>query len=317
MTDITSPSPPLSQQPQQPAAAPALGIGASLAKAGYQLGGMLAPTLAGRIAADAFGRSRSKGGRTLFRMPLGAQTFEIAGNEDVRHGYLWKNHGPTVLLVHGWGSDSSSMIGFVKPLLALGFQVASFDAPAHGESAGNKTTMTRFVKAVGAAIKSLDNVQVIVGHSLGSIASVAAIAHADARHAEAVKRLVLIAAPVSLSTVLERWSTNQHQQLPPAVIGKIYDRLQVQNGVPVSHWDISVLGAAMEVPVLVVHDEHDPVVPLSEAQKLMRSLKNVRLEQTSGLGHSRILSATPVKELITRFIGPSHLTPTSLEPSND
>jgi omega-6 fatty acid desaturase (delta-12 desaturase) len=313
MTDITSPSPPLLQQR---AAAPALSIGARLAKAGYQLGGLLAPGLAGRIAADAFGRSRSKGGRTLFRMPLGAQTFEIADNEDVRHGYLWKGQGPSVLLVHGWGSDSSSMIGFVKPLLALGFQVASFDAPAHGASAGNKTTMTRFVKVVGAAITSLDNVQIIVGHSLGSIASVGAIAHASPRHAEAVKRLVLIAAPISISTVLERWATNQHQQLPPAVIGKIYDRLHVQNGVPVSHWDISVLGAAMDLPVLVVHDEHDPVVPLSEAQRLMRSLKNVRLEQTSGLGHARILSATPVKKLITRFISESHLTSTSLEPSN-
>lgn len=306
MTDITSPS--LSQQP---AAVPALGIGASLAKAAYQLGGLLAPGLAGRFAADAFGRSRSKGDRTLFRMPMGAQTFEIAGNEDVRHGYLWQSQGPTVLLVHGWGSDSSSMMGFVKPLRALGFQVASLDAPAHGESAGNKTTMTRFVKAVGAAIKSLDNVQIVVGHSLGSIASVAAIAHASPRHAEAVKRLVLIASPVSLSIVLERWSTNQYQKLPSAVIDKIFDRLHVQNGVPVSHWDISVLGAAMDVPVLVVHDEQDQVVPLAEAQRLMRSLKNVRLVQTSGLGHSRILSAAPVKELITRFISESHLNPTN------
>jgi omega-6 fatty acid desaturase (delta-12 desaturase) len=312
MTDITSPSPPLSQQP---AATRALGIGASLAKAAYQLGGLLAPELAGRIAADAFGRSRSKGGRTLFRMPLGAHSFEIAGNEDVRRGYLWKNGGPTVLLVHGWGSDSSSMIGLVKPLLALGFQVASFDAPAHGESAGNKTTMTRFVKAVGAAIKSLDNVQIVIGHSLGSIAAVAAIAHASPRHAEAVRRLVLIAAPVSLSAVLERWSASEH--LPPAVIGKVYDRLHVQNGVPVSHWDIAALGAAMDVRVLVVHDEHDPVVPLAEAQRLVRSLKNVHLELTSGLGHSRILSAAPVKELITRFISESRPTPTSLEPSND
>ncbi len=312
MTEITTPS---SLLTQQSTAAPALSIGARLAKAGYQLGGLLVPGLAGRIAADAFSRSRSNSSRTLYRVPLGAQTFEIVGNEDVRHGYLWKNQGPTVLLVHGWGSDSSSMIGFVKPLLALGFQVASLDAPAHGESAGNKTTMTRFVNAVGAAIKSLDNVQIVVGHSLGSIASVAAITRASPKHSEAVKRLVLIAVPVSLSSVLERWSTNQ--QLPPAVIGKIYDRLHVQNGVPVSHWDISVLGAAMDVPVLVVHDEHDPVVPLTEAQRLMRSLKNVRLEQTSGLGHSRILSAAPVKELITRFISESHLTPTNLESSND
>lgn len=303
MTNITSPSPPLSQQS---AAEPAFSIGANLAKAGYRLGGLVAPGLAGRIAADAFGRSRSKGDRTLFRMPLGSQTFEIAGNEDVRRGYLWKSQGPTVLLVHGWGADSSSMIGFVKPLLSLGFQVASFDAPAHGESVGNKTTMTRFVKAVDATIKSLNNVQIVIGHSLGSIASVAAVAHASPRYAKAVKRLVLIAAPVSLSAVLERWSANQ--QLPPAVVGKIYERLHVQNGVPVSHWDISVLGAAMDVPVLVVHDEHDPVVPLTEAQRLVCSLKNARLEQTAGLGHSRILSAAPVKDLIIRFICESPLS---------
>ncbi len=301
MNDITGPSPALLEQS---ASVPTLSIGASLAKTGSLLGSLLAPGLAGRIAAASFGRSRLKGSRTMFRVPLGAQTFEIAGNEDVRHGYLWKGPGPTALLVHGWGSDSSSMIGFVKPLLEIGFQVASFDAPAHGESAGNKTTMTRFVKAVGSAICSLDNVQVVVSHSLGSIASVAAIARASPRHAEAVKRLVLIAAPVSLSAVLETWSANR--QLLPAVIGEIYGRLHTQNGVPVSHWDISMLGAAIKSPVLVVHDEHDPVVPLAEALKLTRSFTNVRLEQTSGLGHSRLLSAGPVKDLIIRFISESH-----------
>ncbi len=303
MNDITAPSPALSEQS---AAAPAPSIGTRLAKAGYLLGSLLAPRLAGRIAADSFGRSRLKGSRTMFRVPLGAQTFQIAGSEDVRLGYLWKGPGPTVLLVHGWGSDSSSMIGFVKPLLDSGFQVASFDAPAHGESAGNKTTMTRFVKAVGSVISSLDNVQVVVSHSLGSIASVAAISHANPKPAEAIKRLVLIASPVSLSAVLERWSANQ--RLLPTVIGKIYDHLHTQNGVPVSHWDISTLGADLNSQVLVVHDEHDPVVPLAEAMELTRSFKNARLEQTSGLGHSRLLSAAPVKELIIRFISESHLT---------
>jgi pimeloyl-ACP methyl ester carboxylesterase len=310
MTDITSPSP-----PRRLVAARVPSFGASLAKVGYRLGGLLAPGLAGRIAADAFGRARLKGGRALFRMPLGAQPFEIARNEDVRHGYLWPGQGPTVLLVHGWGSESSSMIGFVKPLLTLGLQVAAFDAPAHGESAGDKTTMTRFVEAVGAAIKSLDDVQFVVGHSLGSIAAVAAIARANPRHARAVTRLVLIAAPASLSTVLERWSS--HQRLPAAVVRKIYDHLRVQNGVPVSHWDIGVLGAAIDASVLVIHDEQDSVVPLTEAQKLMRSLKNVRLEQTCGLGHSRILSAAPVKDLITRFISESHPTPASLKSGDD
>lgn len=297
MTDILAPSPPLSVRLSP---VPASSVGASLLQIGCRLGGLLVPGLVGRIATNAFVRSRAKGDRASFRTPLGAQTFDIAGNEDVSHGYLWKNRGPTVLLVHGWGSESSSMIGFVKPLLDAGFQVASFDAPAHGGSPGHMTTMMRFVEAVGAVIKSLGNVQVIIGHSLGSIAAVTAVAHADQSYARAIKRLVLIAAPESLSTVLERWST--YRQLPPAVIGKIYDRLHIQNGVPIGHFDISVQGAAIDAAMLVIHDKHDPIVPLADALRLMRSLKNVRFEQTSGFGHGRILSAAPVKQIIMRFV---------------
>ncbi len=311
MTDITSSSPSIAER----RASPRLSWARRLNSVAYQIAGVLTPGLAGRVAADAFGRSRAKGSRILFRMPLGAETFTIHANPDVQRGYLWKNHGPTVLLVHGWGSDSSSMIGMVKPLLAMGYQVASFDAPAHGESAGNKTTMTRFVNAVGAAIASLGSVELMIGHSLGSIASVAAIAQAERRYAQAIRRLVLIAAPVSLATVLESWAANQN--LPAAVTARIYQRLHVQNGVPVSHWDISTLGAALELPVLVIHDEHDQVVPFCEAQKLYRSLRQVSLEQTTGLGHSRILSAAPVKQLICDFFTPSHLTSTRLELSND
>lgn len=270
-----------------------------LAKAGYQLSGLLAPGIAGRIAANAFGRSRPKKGRVLFRLPLGARLFNVVGNEDIHYGYLWPAQGPTALLVHGWGSDSSSMLGLVNPLLSLGFQVAAFDAPAHGESTGNKTTMMRFVKAVCAVIESLHDIEVVIAHSLGSIASVSAIA--DLRHDKMIKRLVLVAAPASLSAVLERWSSNL--QLPTVVVDKIYERLRMENGVPVSHWDIGVLGAALEVPILVIHDEQDSVVPLAEAARLARSLKNVRMEKTSGLGHSRILVAPSVKDMIIRFIG--------------
>lgn len=304
MNPTTSPPAPLVQEP---AATPAAATSIRLENLGYRLGGLLAPTLAGRVAAQAFGRSRSKGGRTVFRMPLGAQAFDIAGNDDVKQGYLWKNSGPTILLVHGWGSDSSSMTGFVRPLHSLGFQVASLDAPAHGASAGTNTTMTRFVGAVGAALRALGNVQVIIGHSLGSIAAVAAVAKAEPALAAAVRSLVLLAAPASLSTVLDRWSTSDQRKLPPNVIQKVYERLHVQNGVPVSHWDICTLGASLQIPVLVLHDEHDPVVPLCEAQKLGRALQNVRLEKTRGLGHSRVLSAAPVKDLVTQFISDLNL----------
>lgn len=296
MTEMTSPA--VAINPPAPGSGP--GLATQLRRLSYRLAAKVVPGLAGRIAADAFGRSRAKGSRTQFRMPLGAVSFEISGNQDVRRGFIWRNQGPTVLLVHGWGSDSSSMLGLVKPLLALGFQVAAFDAPAHGESPGNQTTMSRFVAAVAAVIATLGKVEVMIGHSLGSIATVAALSRAEPHLAQTVRRLVLIAAPSSLVTVLESWAANQ--QLPAPIKDKVYQRLLLQNGVPVSHWDISVLGRGFDLPILVVHDEDDRVVPICEAKKLAQELQNVSLQQTSGLGHSRILSAADVKQMICTFI---------------
>src|SRR3712207_6641379 len=47
----------------------------------------------------------------------------------------WGN-GPTVALVHGWGSRAARLAVHVEPLLGAGFSVVAFDAPAHGESEG-------------------------------------------------------------------------------------------------------------------------------------------------------------------------------------
>nr|MBA3542137.1 hypothetical protein [Deltaproteobacteria bacterium] len=51
----------------------------------------------------------------------------------------WRwGHGPTVLLVHGWEGRGSQLGSFVEPLVAAGLSVVAFDAPAHGDSAGNR-----------------------------------------------------------------------------------------------------------------------------------------------------------------------------------
>ena len=52
----------------------------------------------------------------------------------------WGESGSAVLLMHGWGGARAQMTGFVNPLLSAGFRVIAYDQPAHGESAGTRTT---------------------------------------------------------------------------------------------------------------------------------------------------------------------------------
>lgn len=264
---------------------------------GHAALGRMAPELAGRIATGAFSSTRALGTHPDDVLPLGARRFDVPGDPDIRGGYVWGEDGPAALLVHGWGTDSSSMHGLVAPLRALGYRVAAFDAPGHGVSEGTQATMTQFTRATGAVLDALGDVRVIVAHSLGSIAAVGAAAR---RLELAVESLMFIAPTCTLTGVLERWSRSELRLWRPIVEG-IYRELRRRNGVPVSHWDVVGLGENLDCPVLVIHDPQDDVVPYSEAEAIAVGLRNARLEAAPGYGHIGILMAPAVKDLIAAF----------------
>jgi len=89
------------------------------------MGGIVAPRLTALIATRRFGKSRLRPHIDNELLPIGATQFVVCDDE-VKKGYLWKACGPTVLLMHGWPSDSSSMFGFVKPLLLSFHKVKAF-----------------------------------------------------------------------------------------------------------------------------------------------------------------------------------------------
>jgi pimeloyl-ACP methyl ester carboxylesterase len=240
-----------------------------------------APHAAGRRAADTFGFTRGYGLPVSDRVPLGAKEASIDGNADIDRAYHWEGGASRVLLVHGWGTDSSSMLSFVKPMQSLGFSVAAFDAPAHGRSPGKHTTMTQFTRATGAVLDAIEGAQVVIAHSLGSIAAVSALAERSRR--ASLRCLVLIAPTSGLTEVLERWASRD-MAFPRPVVERIYAELQLRNGVPVSHWDLLARGASLDVPVLVVHDPADSVVPYGEAQRVVAGLPDATLWPAPGAG---------------------------------
>jgi len=281
---------------RQTARAPSLGM--RLSHRAYQVLNAFAPRAAGRRAADAFGFTRGYGLPVSDRLPLGAKVTSIKGNPDIDRAYYWAGGASRALLVHGWGTDSSSMLSFVKPMQTLGFSVAAFDAPAHGISPGKHTTMTQFTRATGAVLDAIEGAQVVIAHSLGSIAAISALAE-HARRAP-LRCIVLIAPTSALTEVLERWSSDV--ALPRPVVERVYTELLARNGVPVSHWDIPARGASINVPVLVVHDPADPVVPYCEAQRVVASLPEATLSPAPGTGHGRILSDAKVREQVREFV---------------
>lgn len=277
--------------------APSLRV--QLSRRAFRMLNAFAPRFAGRRAADAFGFTRGYGLPVSDRVPLGATETPIEGNADIDRAYCWEGGASRVLLVHGWGTDSSSMLSFVKPMQNLGFSVASFDAPAHGRSPGKHTTMTQFTRATGAVLDAIEGAHVVIAHSLGSIAAVSALAERSRR--ASLRCIVLIAPTSGLTEVLERWASRD-MALPRPVVERIFAELHRRNGVPVSHWDILARGTSLDVPVLVVHDPADSVVPYCEAQRVVAGLQEATLWPAPGAGHGRILSDARVREQVREFV---------------
>src|SRR6478609_3042547 len=101
----------------------------------------VSPRLGGRVALGAFFAT----GR---RMPVRADDIEThlraqRGRVVVRgHDlatYRWGGGDRTVLLLHGWRGRASQFAPLVRELVAEGFHVVAFDAPAHGDSPGRNT----------------------------------------------------------------------------------------------------------------------------------------------------------------------------------
>src|SRR5690606_25139762 len=53
-----------------------------------------------------------------------------------------------VLLVHGWSGRGTQLVKIADALVANGYKVISFDAPAHGKSTGKTTLMPEFVMSI-------------------------------------------------------------------------------------------------------------------------------------------------------------------------
>src|SRR4051812_47586634 len=174
-----------------PEAAPEIGL--TVMRGALRVLSRTAPRVATRIAADLFMKPRR------FRTPPreqallhGAEPFEIrAGQATTIRAWRWGS-GPVAILVHGWEGRGSQMASFVEPLVASGRTVIAFDAPGHGTSGGNRSSLPHFawaLRSVAAAVS--DNApDSIVAHSLGCAATTLAL-----REGLAARRAVFISPP--------------------------------------------------------------------------------------------------------------------------
>jgi pimeloyl-ACP methyl ester carboxylesterase len=213
--------------------------------------------------------------------------------------YVWGDDEPTVLALHGWGTDSTTMSAVVDAARAGGESVLSFDAPGHGVSPGTEATITEYAGATAAVLQRFPSIHTIVAHSLGSIPAVAAVAGSETTR---VRDLLLLAPACSLSHVLDRWAMQRN--VPRPVTLRIYRELKRRDGVPVSHWDIRTLGLPNSVRVRILHDPTDASVPLRDSHLIAEAISAEIQEVAAGTGHDGLIGSAEMRAAVKACLQP-------------
>lgn len=201
----------------------------------------------------------------------------------------------TLLLVHGWESRATQMYGLVPQLITLGYQVIAVDMPAHGQSAGTMSNAEVFIQTILLAQTKIGKFDAIIGHSMGAAATSMALSRGLD-----TDKLVLVSGPSSLENVFNRFSA--FIGLNKKATNKMIDFASELVGTEITDLDACSLLNKNATSTLIIHDQDDTEVPISESRRLLPAFENAELFETKGLGHRKILKSSILNEKITNFL---------------
>jgi pimeloyl-ACP methyl ester carboxylesterase len=209
----------------------------------------------------------------------------------------WDHPGPTVVLLHGWGSHAARFANFVAPLRAAGFAVIGIDAPAHGTSPGQFSDLPRFRDSLAEVLRAHEPIHAVIGHSLGGGAVLTVLAETADHHP---KKICLFGVPSDMDYILESFA--MMLGLEPPALANLRARFTAKFGRAARDVSASAAAPSVRIPVLVVHDEDDNVAPMAQGAALAESIPGALLWRTQGFGHSGALRDAATIQRVVEFL---------------
>ncbi len=257
--------------------------------------GIISPRLAAKLALNLFSSPRRISIKEKQRDFL-----ETAFLEDVDFGklriktYRWLGKKETVLLAHGWESNSFRWKSLIHKLQALDYNVVALDAPAHGYSNGKKFNAILYAECINIIAKKF-KANIIVGHSVGGMATAF---FQNKYKMESIKKLILLGAPSNFSGVFRRYvkMMGYSKRVAKAMDQLIFEQFDYMP----EHFNAAKFSEGLTAEGLIIHDKSDRIIPYSDAEDFKTFYKNAKLITTEGLGHG--LKTEEVNNHIIDFI---------------
>ena len=209
--------------------------------------------------------------------------------------YRWGNGDRSVLFLHGWQSHTYRWKRYIETFRDAGYTVYAFDAPAHGQSEGNITTVPLYAEVIKGFVEHYGRPDGIVGHSMGTFASL----YAFYKYAKITPRtFITLAAPGEATEFLDHYQrqlslSDRTRQILVEQFKKVFNA-------PPEFFSAPFFAQGLSIPGFLIHDEEDMETSVNHSRRIHEAWKGSQLLTTRGLGHN--LKSPEIVEQVFGFV---------------
>ena len=214
--------------------------------------------------------------------------------------YLW-GEGPLVVMMHGWSGSGAQFRKLIPGLVEAGYQVAAFDAPAHGNNPGKHTHLVAFVNTLLGIQQKIGPLHTLMAHSFGGMAAMMA-----KHRGLSVEQMVLFGPHLDVDEIHRSYS--ELLNLNPKLSRQFRDKIGARMAEIVEFDDVwqfftpENLLKKCDFGGLLIYDTQDEEIPLPQFKAVARYWKGAQILETEGLGHHLILRDPVVVDKVLKFM---------------
>jgi pimeloyl-ACP methyl ester carboxylesterase len=235
---------------------------------------------------------------------LASEPFAVEVADGVRlRGWLVRATGPArglLVYFHGAGDNKDAAVGMAARFAPLGYDVAAYDARAHGDSTGDLCTYGAIEKHdLGRVLDTLAirgaavGRTLLLGHSMGAAVALQAAA------VEPRVRAVVAVSPFSDLRAAARG-------IAPFFVSDWSLDASLRRAESLAHFrvgDASPVEAVrtLEIPILLIHGEHDTKLPPDHSRRILAAARHAKMLLLPA-GHDDVLAGDGIWEAIRVFL---------------
>ena len=221
------------------------------------------------------------------------------GNKSIPVSF-W-GQGPLVVVMHGWSGSGVQFRHMIPGLVAAGYRVAVFDAPAHGSNPGGNSHLLEFSDSLVAIQQQIGPIETVIAHSLGGMAAVFA-----SQRGLSVRRMVLLGPHLDLQKMYRTYSDllNLNPRLSARFRHKIGRKMADIIGID-DVWALFTpanLLSQSDYGGLLIYDSQDEEIPQDQFEAVAQSWRGCQVIKTDGLGHRHTLKDEGVIKSVLAYM---------------